>query len=105
VLFKEDGLFTIQLEGAQPHKTGVQIEVAGTDGVLRIFNPRGFQNKGDNALEGMRDDAETFTPLPVPEKHAFLAPTRSDGSSHSASWAASRDESSNRWTPETASSD
>ena len=57
---KQDGLFSIQLEGAQAHKTGLQIEITGTGGVLRITNPRAFQNKHDNALEGMR------APQPLP---------------------------------------
>ncbi|HSN42876.1 MAG TPA: Gfo/Idh/MocA family oxidoreductase [Propionibacteriaceae bacterium] len=69
---QQDGLFAIQLEGAQAHKTGLQIEITGTEGVLRITNPRGFQNKDDNALEGMRDGATTFSPLPIPDSYAFL---------------------------------
>jgi predicted dehydrogenase len=69
---KQDGLFSIQLEGAQTHKTGLQIEITGTDGVLRLTNPRAFQNKDDNALEGMRDGATTFAPLPIPDRYAPL---------------------------------
>jgi predicted dehydrogenase len=69
---KQDGLFSIQLEGAQAHKTGLQIEITGTGGVLRITNPRAFQNKHDNALEGMRDGATTSAPLPIPDRYAPL---------------------------------
>jgi predicted dehydrogenase len=69
---QRDGLFSIQLEGAQAHKTGLQIDITGTDGVLRITNPRAFQNKHDNALEGMRDGATTFAPLPIPDQYAAL---------------------------------
>ena len=69
---QRDGLFSIQLEGAQAHKTGLQIDITGTDGVLRITNPRAFQNKHDNALEGMRDGAMTFAPLPIPDQFAAL---------------------------------
>lgn len=75
------GLFTIQIEGAQTHKTGLQIDITGTDGVLRITNPRAFQNKHDNTLEGMRDGATTFTPLPVPDEYAPLGSPDLDVSS------------------------
>jgi predicted dehydrogenase len=77
----QHGLFAIQIEGAQAHKTGLQIEISGTDGVLRLTNPRAFQNKHDNALEGMRDGATTFTPLPVPEQYAPLGNPELDVSS------------------------
>ena len=68
----QHGLLAVQIEGAQAHKTGLQIEITGTDGVLRLTNPRGFQNKDDNAMEGMRDGATTFTPLPIPDEYAPL---------------------------------
>jgi len=67
------GLFSMQVEGAQKHRTGVQIDISGTEGVLRITNPLAFQNKDDNAIEGMNGDAQTFSPLPVPEKYQQLA--------------------------------
>jgi len=67
------GLFSIQVEGAQRHRTGVHIEISGTEGVLRITNPLAFQNKDDNAIEGMNGDSRTFSPLPIPEKYQQLA--------------------------------
>ena len=51
------GLFSMQVEGAQEHRTGLQIDISGTEGVLRITNPLAFQNKDDNAIEGMNGDA------------------------------------------------
>ena len=53
------------VEGAQKHRTGLQIDISGTEGVLRITNPLAFQNKNDNAIEGMEGDATTFSPLPL----------------------------------------
>jgi hypothetical protein len=44
-------LFSIQIEGGQKHRTGLQIDITGNDGVLRITNPRAFENKDDNAIE------------------------------------------------------
>ena len=67
------GLFSMQVEGAQKRRTGLQIDISGTEGVLRITNPLTFQNKNDNAIEGMNGDATTFIPLAIPDKYDFLA--------------------------------
>ena len=74
------GLFSIQVEGAQEHRTGLQIDISGTEGVLRITNPLAFQNKNDNAIEGMNGQARIFSPLPIPEKYSFLAKSGLDAS-------------------------
>ena len=70
----------MQLKGAQRHRTGLQIAITGTDGVLRITNGRSFENKDDNTVTGMADGAETFTPLPAPAKYQALAKTHLDAS-------------------------
>jgi predicted dehydrogenase len=67
------GLFSMQVEGGQRHRTGLQIDISGTEGVLRITNPLAFQNKNDNAIEGMEGDATTFSPLSIPDKYESLA--------------------------------
>jgi len=46
---KDGGLFAMQIEGAQRHRTGLQIDITGTEGVFRITNPRAFENKEDNS--------------------------------------------------------
>ncbi len=66
-------LFSMQIEGGQKHRTGLQIDISGTEGVLRITNPLAFQNKNDNAIEGMKGDSTTFSPLPVPGEYETLA--------------------------------
>ena len=66
-------VFSVQLEGGQNHRTGLQIDITGTDGVLRVTNSRAFQNKDDNAIEGMRGDQDNFVPLPVPAGYQSLA--------------------------------
>jgi predicted dehydrogenase len=66
------GLFSIQIEGGQKHKTGVQIDITGTKGVLRISNVRGFENIDDNSIEGMNGDATALSPLPVPSEYKSL---------------------------------
>lgn len=67
------GFFSMQVEGAQKHRTGLQIDISGTEGVLRITNPLAFQNKDDNAIEGMNGETMTFSPLPIPDEYKTLA--------------------------------
>jgi predicted dehydrogenase len=66
------GLFSIQTEGSQQRPTGLQIEITGTEGVLRISNPLAFQNKYDNSIEGINGDETTFSPLQVPSEYQSL---------------------------------
>lgn len=72
-LLENGALFSVQLEGGQNHRTGLQIDITGTEGVLRVTNERAFQNKHDNAIEGMRGDEDSFSPLPVPPEYTPLA--------------------------------
>ncbi|MBI2802693.1 MAG: Gfo/Idh/MocA family oxidoreductase [Gammaproteobacteria bacterium] len=65
-------LFSIQIEGAQRHRTGLQIDITGTEGVLRITNARAFENKDDNIVEGVNGDGDTLSPLPVPAEYRPL---------------------------------
>jgi predicted dehydrogenase len=44
------GLFSIQIEGGQNHRTGLQVDITGTEGVLKVTNPRAFENKEDNSI-------------------------------------------------------
>lgn len=80
------GLYSIQLEGGQRRKTGLQIIITGSDGALRITNPRGFQNKDDNTVESMTGDADRFTALPVPDEYQYLDQGDLDASVHDVSY-------------------
>jgi predicted dehydrogenase len=73
-------LFSIQLEGGQVHRTGLQIDITGTEGALRITNARGFQNTEDNGVAGMNNGADTFVALPVPAEYASLPVSHLDAS-------------------------
>lgn len=66
-------LFAVQIEGAQHQRTGLQIDVTGTEGVLRVTNVLAFLNKEDNTIQGMRGEAQVFSPLPVPPEYRPLA--------------------------------
>jgi predicted dehydrogenase len=71
-------VFSVQIEGGQNHRTGLQIDITGTEGVLRVTNKRAFQNKDDNAIEGMRGDENDFAPLAVPVEYQPLGETGLD---------------------------
>jgi len=73
-------LFTVQLEGGQVNRTGLQIDITGSKGVLRITNPRGFQNPQDNAVSAMSDDTGTFKSLPTPVDYMPLPVAHLDAS-------------------------
>ncbi|WP_030605605.1 Gfo/Idh/MocA family protein [Streptomyces fulvoviolaceus] len=69
------GLFSVQLEGAQKFPTGLQIDITGTEGVLRLTNDRAFENAEDNTVHGVNGDSgngATLAVLPVPEEYRSL---------------------------------
>ncbi|MDB5296620.1 MAG: putative oxidoreductase [Phycisphaerales bacterium] len=66
------GLFAVQIEGGQRHRTGLQIDITGTGGVLRVTNPLAFENKEDNAVEGANGGGSSLAPLPVPAEYRPL---------------------------------
>ena len=74
------GLFSVQIEGGQPHRTGLQIDITGTEGVLRSMNLRAFENKEDNSVEGMNGDRSSLCPLPVPAEYRSLKVSHLDAS-------------------------
>ncbi|MCW2876802.1 MAG: mmyG [Sphaerisporangium sp.] len=47
------GLFSVHMEGRQKFPTGLQIDITGTEGVLRITNDRAFENTEDNTVHGV----------------------------------------------------
>lgn len=77
---KDKGLFSVHTEGGQKHRTGLQIDITGTEGSLRITNPRAFENKEDNSIEGVNGDGSSLSPLPVPAEYRSLAVDHLDAS-------------------------
>ena len=77
---KDGGLFSVQIEGGQRHPTGLQIDITGTEGVLRITNQLAFENKEDNSIEGVNGDGSSPSPLPVPAEYRSLANSHLDAS-------------------------
>lgn len=74
------GLFSVQIEGAQQHQTGLQIEITGTEGVLRLSNELAFQNPDDNTVEGVTGSGTTSEVLPVPAQYRIVSTSSLDES-------------------------
>jgi predicted dehydrogenase len=74
------GLFSVQIEGGRQHRTGLQIDITGPEGVLRVTNPRAFENKEDNSIEGVNGDGSSLSPLPVPAEYQSLPASHLDAS-------------------------
>src|SRR6266567_8015361 len=77
---EDGGLFSVQIEGGQQHRTGLQIDITGTEGVLRVTNRRAFENAEDNSIEGVNGDGSSLSPLPVPAEYRSLASSHLDAS-------------------------
>lgn len=76
------GLFSVQLEGGQKFPTGLQIDITGTEGVLRVTNDRAFENTEDNTLHGVNTDSDepALAALDVPAKYRSLPDSSLDES-------------------------
>lgn len=65
----------------QKHHTGLQIDIIGTEGVLRVTNAYGFENKDDNSVAVICNGVEIFENLPVPAEYMFLPVSHLDARS------------------------
>jgi predicted dehydrogenase len=72
--------FQFKSKGGQQHRTGLLIDITGTEGVLRVTNSRAFENKEDNSIEGVNGDGLSLSPLPVPTEYRSLANSSLDAS-------------------------
>jgi predicted dehydrogenase len=77
---EDGGLFSVQIEGGQRHRTGLQIDITGTEGVLKVTNPRAFENKEDNFIEGVNGDGSSLSPLRMPAQYRSLEVSHLDAS-------------------------
>lgn len=74
------GVFTVQIEGGKRNGSGLQIDITGTGGDLRISNAMSFQNPADNLIEGSQADGGVLRTLPIPEDYSSLAASTLDAS-------------------------
>ena len=73
-------VFLAQIEGGKRNNSGLQIDITGTAGDLKISNPDSFGNKADNLVEGSQADGDRLHRLPVPAPYRTLPPSPLDAS-------------------------
>ncbi|MES3100551.1 Gfo/Idh/MocA family protein [Sphingomonas faeni] len=69
----DDAVVTVQVEGGKRNGTGVQIDITGTKGDLRIVNRSAFGDVGDDyQVLGSQGERQPLEPLPVPASYRIL---------------------------------
>lgn len=69
----EDAVVSVHIEGGKRNGSGVQIDITGTEGDLRITNRSAFGNVGDDyVIEGAKGDNLRLETLPVPASYDRL---------------------------------
>ncbi|WP_310700181.1 Gfo/Idh/MocA family oxidoreductase [Paraburkholderia sp. USG1] len=72
----DEAVLTVHIEGGKRNGSGVQIDITGTEGDLRITNRSAFGGAGDNyKVEGARGDNLPLQVLPVPDAYNQLPPS------------------------------
>jgi predicted dehydrogenase len=72
--------FTIQIEGGKRNNSGLQIDITGMEGDLKVSNPLSFTNTEDNKVEGVKGDGEPLGLLPIPASYQGLPASTLDAS-------------------------
>jgi predicted dehydrogenase len=75
---ENDALFSIQIEGGKRNNSGLQIDITGTEGDLKITNTKSFGSTENNVIEGAQGDAGGLKQLPIPEEYRRIPPTTLD---------------------------
>ncbi len=69
----DGAVVSVHIEGGKRNGSGVQIDITGTEGDLRIINRSAFGNVGDDyRIEGAHADNAPLEPLPVPASYDRL---------------------------------
>jgi predicted dehydrogenase len=71
--FGNGAVLSVHLEAGKRNNFGVQLDITGSEGDLRISNSTSV---GDafNRIEGARGDAQPLTDLPIPDRYQWLPP-------------------------------
>jgi predicted dehydrogenase len=77
---KNGAVLSVQIEGGKRNNSGLQIDITGTTGDLKISNDKSFGNAEDNTIEGAQGDVGVLRPLPVPASYRFVPPSTLDTS-------------------------
>jgi predicted dehydrogenase len=62
-------LFEVQIEGGKLRQSGLQIDITGTTGDVRVTNTRSFGTKQDNLIEASQGDSGEWHVLPTPDRY------------------------------------
>ena len=72
-MLEDGGVVSIHIEGGKRNGSGVQIDITGDQGDLKITNRSAFGDVGDDyVIEGAHGDNLTLEVLPVPEQYQRL---------------------------------
>jgi predicted dehydrogenase len=71
-------LLSFQVEGGKLHNSGLQIDITGTDGDLKISNPSSFGHAEENLIEGGQGQKTPFVALPIPPAYSKIPPSTLD---------------------------
>ena len=72
----DGAVLTVHIEGGKRNGSGVQIDITGTEGDLRVTNRSAFGGVGDDyVVEGARGDNLPLQTLPVPAAYDRLPPS------------------------------
>lgn len=73
-------VLTVQIEGGKRNGSGLQVDVTGTAGDIKMWNPKSFTNPHDNIIEGAQSEGGTLKRLAIPDRLNTLAPSSLDTS-------------------------
>ncbi|MBB5059586.1 putative dehydrogenase [Granulicella aggregans] len=74
----DSALFQIHLEGGKQNLAGLQIEITGTQGDLKIFNERAFVTKRHDVIEAAQGDKGAWASLLLPPSTGLIPPSNLD---------------------------
>ncbi|PTY01119.1 oxidoreductase [Verrucomicrobia bacterium LW23] len=63
---------TLHVEGGKRNGFGMQLDITGTEGDLRMSNSAAFHNREDNRIEGAQGEGRPLEPMPVPAEYHWL---------------------------------
>jgi predicted dehydrogenase len=71
-------LLSFQVEGGKLHNSGLQIDITGTSGDLKISNPSSFGHAMENLIQGGQGANTPFIELPIPSSYSHIPPSTLD---------------------------
>jgi predicted dehydrogenase len=73
-------VLSAQIEGGKRNNFGLQIDITGTKGDLKISNAKPSANSQNNTVEGAQGVGDVLRPLPTPASYEFVPPSELDAS-------------------------